>query len=147
MAVAAVDAVAGDVALVAELDGLLARDVRLGHPGRAIDFVEQAEQAGDEEDRAEDTDAGDGVGAAMKDLRHRSSESGLDRRGSRRGWSTMERVVGRRLSSLLFLIREGKGKERKETPNVRARCRPAPFLACMFDRGDTGRTIPARRWP
>src|SRR5471030_1070652 len=33
VAVAAVDAVAGDVALVAELDRLLARDARVGHPG------------------------------------------------------------------------------------------------------------------
>ena len=42
-----------------------------GDPGRAVDFGEQAEQAGDEEDRAEDADPGDRVGAAMKDLRHR----------------------------------------------------------------------------
>ena len=73
MAVAAVDAVAGDVALVAELDRLLARDAGLGDPGRAIDLGEEAEQAGDEEDRAEDADASNRVRAAMKDLRHRSA--------------------------------------------------------------------------
>ena len=72
VAVAAVDAVAGDVALVAELNRLLARDVRLGHPGRAVDLGEEAEQAGDEEDRAEDADPSNRVRAAMKDLRHRS---------------------------------------------------------------------------
>ena len=73
MAVAAVDAVAGDVALVAELNRLLARDVRLGDPGRAVDFGEEPEQAGDEEHRAEDADPRDRVGAAVKDLRHRST--------------------------------------------------------------------------
>ena len=41
VAVAAVDAVAGDVALVAELDRLLARDARLGHPRRPIDLVDR----------------------------------------------------------------------------------------------------------
>ena len=47
VAVAAVDADAGDVVLVAELDRLLARDARLGHPGRAVDLVEQTEQRRD----------------------------------------------------------------------------------------------------
>ena len=75
VAVAAVDAIAGDVALVAELDRLFARDVRLGHPGRAVDRVGEPEQAGDDEDGAEDADTGDRVGAAMKDLRHRSGRS------------------------------------------------------------------------
>ena len=51
---------------------LLARDVGSGHPRRAVHLVEQTEQAGDEEDRAEDTDPCDRVGAAMEDLRHRS---------------------------------------------------------------------------
>ncbi len=49
MAVAAIDAVAGDMALVAELNRLIACDVRLGHPRGAIDLVEQAEQRDDRE--------------------------------------------------------------------------------------------------
>ena len=72
VAVPAVDAVAGDVPFVAELDRLLARDARAGDPRRAIDLLEQAEQAGDEEDRAEDADPSNRVGAAVEDLRHRS---------------------------------------------------------------------------
>src|SRR5207249_9876499 len=59
VAVAAVDAVAGDVAFVAELNRLLARDARFGDPRRAVDFVEQAEQARDDEEGAEDADAGE----------------------------------------------------------------------------------------
>src|SRR2546427_368644 len=70
VAVAAVDAVAGDVSLVAELDRLLARDARLGDPGRAVDLVEEAEQARDDEKGAEDADAGKRVGGAVEDLRH-----------------------------------------------------------------------------
>ena len=70
VAVAAVDAVAADVSLVAELNRLFARDEGAGHPGRAVHFGEQSEQASDDEHRAEDADARDRVGAAMKDLRH-----------------------------------------------------------------------------
>ena len=44
VAVAAVDAVAADVALVAELDRLLARDVRLGDPGRPIHLRDEPQQ-------------------------------------------------------------------------------------------------------
>src|SRR5262249_54788364 len=80
MAVAAVDAVAGDVPLVAELNRLFARDVRFGDPGRAVDFAEQPEETGDEEHRTEDADPSNRVGAAMKDLRHRIEA----RRGARR---------------------------------------------------------------
>ena len=47
------------------------RATRLRDPGRSIDFVEEAEQTGDDEHGAEDTDAGDRVRAAVKDLRHR----------------------------------------------------------------------------
>ena len=72
MAVAAVDAVACDVAFVAELNRLFARDPRLGHPRGAVHFGEQAEEGGDEEHGAEDADPGNRVGAAMEDLRHRS---------------------------------------------------------------------------
>ena len=53
VAIAAIDAVAGDVAFVTELNGLLAGDARLRHPGGAIDLVEDAEKSGDEKDRAD----------------------------------------------------------------------------------------------
>src|SRR5262249_42030155 len=69
------EAVAGDVAFVAELDGLLARDVRLCHPGRSVDLVEEAEQAGYCEEGAEDTDFRDRIGAAVEDL-HEAPTSG-----------------------------------------------------------------------
>ena len=69
--VAAVDAVAGDVAFVAELDRLLARGARFGHPWRAVHFGEQTEETRQEEHGAEDADPSNRVGAAMKDLRHR----------------------------------------------------------------------------
>src|SRR5207247_10954719 len=51
---------------------LLARDLRLRHPGRSIDFSGEPEQTGDEEDGAKDADASNRVGAAVEDLRHRS---------------------------------------------------------------------------
>src|SRR5436309_534453 len=66
--VAAVEAVARDVAFVAELDRLLARDARLRHPGRTRDFGRQPEEARHEEDSAEDADPSNRVGAAVKDL-------------------------------------------------------------------------------
>src|SRR5215467_5137742 len=75
MAEPAVDAVAADVTFVAELDGLLARDARLRDPRRSIDLVEQAEERGHREDRAEDTDFRDRVGAAVEDL-HEAPTSG-----------------------------------------------------------------------
>src|SRR5689334_12320498 len=72
VAVAAVDAVAGDVTFVAELNRLFASDARPGHPRRSVDLCGQAEQASHDEHRAENTDARDRVGAAVKDLRHRT---------------------------------------------------------------------------
>src|SRR5262249_40417863 len=68
VAVAAVDAVARDVPLVAELDRLLARGARLRHPRRSIHFVEESEERCDEEDTAEDADPRNRIRAAMKDL-------------------------------------------------------------------------------
>src|SRR5438552_15903048 len=53
--VPAIDAVSGDVPLVAELDRLLARNVRFGYPRRTVDSREQEEKSGNEEDSAEDT--------------------------------------------------------------------------------------------
>ena len=70
MAVAAIDAVAGDVTLMAELNRLFAGDLRVGDPRGAMDLGDQPQQSGDDEERAEDTDPGNGVGAAVKDLRH-----------------------------------------------------------------------------
>jgi hypothetical protein len=72
--VAAVDAVAGHVALVAELDRLLAGHIDLRDPRRAIDLIGEVEKTGDEEKCAEDTDPGYRVRAAMKNLRHIPSE-------------------------------------------------------------------------
>ena len=60
------------MAFVTELKRLRARDARLRHPGRSVDFVEEAQKRGDEEHGAKNADLCDGVGAAMKDLRHRS---------------------------------------------------------------------------
>src|SRR5205085_2840123 len=71
VAVAAVDAIAGDVAFVAELDRLLARDARAGNPRRPVYLRRETKEPGDDEYCAEDADAGDRVGAAMEDLRHR----------------------------------------------------------------------------
>ena len=77
VAVATIDAVAGDVALVAELNRLLARDARLGDPRRSVHGVEEPAERGDEEDRAEDADPSNRVGAAVKDLRHRRQPRGI----------------------------------------------------------------------
>ena len=68
MAVAAVGAVATDVAFVTERNGLLARDLGLGDPGRPVHLCEQDEERRGKEDGAEEADARDGVGTAVKDL-------------------------------------------------------------------------------
>src|SRR5262249_35301278 len=68
--VAAVDADPSDVVLVAERDGLLARDALLRVVGGALDRRGDEEKADDEEEGAEDADLREGVGARMKDLRH-----------------------------------------------------------------------------
>src|SRR3954447_11915506 len=85
-AVAAVDVVAGDMPFLAEPDRLLGCDPRLGHPRRAIDHRRQREERGDDEHRAENTDARNRVRAAMKDLRHQSVYGrGRDDRGRPEG--------------------------------------------------------------
>src|SRR5262245_19263674 len=71
VAVPAVDPVAANVPLVTELNGLIARRVYLGHPGRTIHFGKERQKTGDEENSAEDADPSNRVGAAVKDLRHR----------------------------------------------------------------------------
>ena len=72
MAVAAVDAIAGDVPLVAELDRLFACDTSPGDPGGATDELDEAEKNRGEEDDGNDAGAGERVRAAAKDLCHRS---------------------------------------------------------------------------
>jgi hypothetical protein len=67
--VAAVDAVARDVPLVAELNRLLARHVDFGDPWRAIDLIDEVKKTADEEERAEDADPCNRVRAAVKNLR------------------------------------------------------------------------------
>jgi hypothetical protein len=57
VAITAIDAVSRDMALVAELDRLLAPNVGVGHPGRAIDFGREGEESGDYEHGAKNTDA------------------------------------------------------------------------------------------
>src|SRR5262245_33771860 len=71
VAVPAVDPVAANVPLVTELNGLVARRVHLGHPGRTIHFGKEGQKAGNDENSAEDADPSNRVGAAVKDLRHR----------------------------------------------------------------------------
>src|SRR5579871_2176422 len=75
MAVTAVDAVAGDVPLVAELNGLFAGNVRFGHPRRAIEFRDERKETRDEEEPAENTDARNRVRAAVEDLHSASRRS------------------------------------------------------------------------
>ena len=70
MAIAAVDPVAADVPLVAELDWLPSCDVLVGDPRRAIRFVQEPDEQADEEERAKYREARNGVGASMKDLGH-----------------------------------------------------------------------------
>src|SRR5439155_10533841 len=110
VAVAAVDAVAGDVALVAELNRLLARDARFGDPRRSVHGVEEPEEGGDEENRAEDADPSNRVGAAVKDLWHlvdRRRDGSASRRTGCRRW---ERAAGRRTfraySEFRFRVRD-----------------------------------------
>jgi hypothetical protein len=80
MAVTAIDAVAGDVTLMTELNRLFAGDLRVGDPRGAMDLGDQPQQSGDDEERAEDTDSGNGVGAAVKDLRHYNATRAVEGR-------------------------------------------------------------------
>ncbi len=71
VAIAAVDAVVADVVQVAELNRLL--DVFLGarHVGRAAEHHDEPDEAPAQEEKTDKTDLGEGIGAAMEDLRHR----------------------------------------------------------------------------
>src|SRR5262249_46473147 len=70
VAVAAVDAQLAGVVLVTELYRLLARDALLRDVARAVDERQEPQAPGDEEQRAEDADPRQRVGAAMEGLRH-----------------------------------------------------------------------------
>jgi hypothetical protein len=74
--IAAIYSVIANVVLMTELNGLLARNVRLSVIRGAVEFQQQPDDYGDEEDRAEDADFGDEIGASMKDLAHRRLGSG-----------------------------------------------------------------------
>ena len=75
VAVAAVEADAADVMGVAELDGLLDELVLLGHPGERI-RVKTSPPANDRQaENACEAHAGEGVGAARKNLTHTTRRS------------------------------------------------------------------------
>jgi len=69
--VAAVDSQAADVELVAEGNRLVPGNAGLRDVGRAVQGVDQPEQAGKQEGGAEERGSSDGVGARMEDLSHR----------------------------------------------------------------------------
>src|SRR5262249_30588531 len=79
VAVAAVDAVTADVALVAELNRLLPRNLRAGNPRRSRDRGGEEQQPDDDEERPEETDPRKRVRARVKDLRHRTTAGGAMR--------------------------------------------------------------------
>src|ERR1700688_1298115 len=70
VAIAAVDAEAGNVMLVAEGDRLRLAHASIGYVGRALDLHRDPTERSNHEDRAENCGPGQGVGAAMKNLRH-----------------------------------------------------------------------------
>jgi len=70
MTVAAIDAQAADVVLVAERHRLLAQDAGTRDIIRPAEFRCHPSQAGKDEDRAQDAHLGDDVEAAVKNLRH-----------------------------------------------------------------------------
>jgi hypothetical protein len=70
VAVAAVDAESGDVMLVAEGDGLGLADSGIGDVGGTLDFHGHPAERSNDEHRAKNGGAGQGVRTAMKNLRH-----------------------------------------------------------------------------
>lgn len=62
--------------LVAELNGLLAREERLSVIRGPVEFEQQLDDYRNEENRAEDADLGNEVGTSMEDLAHRQLSSG-----------------------------------------------------------------------
>jgi hypothetical protein len=69
--VPAVDSVTADVALVTELNWLLARNSSFGHPRRSIDGGGQNKDTDANKESAEKRYTRNGVRTAMEDLRHR----------------------------------------------------------------------------
>jgi hypothetical protein len=78
VAVTAIDAVISDVMFVTELNGLFAREIRLSVIGGSVEFEQEPDDYRDEENRAEDANFRDEVGASMKDLTHRFAKSRLE---------------------------------------------------------------------
>ena len=72
VAVATIDAKARDVMLVTELDRLRPHDADLRRVGRTKDEPNDSANASEDEHRAKNAGAGDGVHTRMKDLGHRS---------------------------------------------------------------------------
>ena len=72
VAVAAIDAIVGNVMLVAEGNRLLPRHIDVGVVGGLVDGKNEIPQPSQDEDRAIDRHLGDRVRAAMEDLRHRT---------------------------------------------------------------------------
>ena len=56
--------------LMTERNGLLARNARLRNVTRAINHERDYQDCSDYENRPKDSDSGDGIRTAMKDLRH-----------------------------------------------------------------------------
>ena len=78
VAIAAVDAEAGNVVLMAEGDGLRLPHAGVGDIGRALNLHRDPAERGYDEHRAKNCGSRQGVGAAMKNLRHacvRTSET------------------------------------------------------------------------
>ena len=75
VAMAAVDAEPLHVMLVAERNRLLARHAGARHIRRTVQSHQKPQKSAQEENRPENTDLRDGVGAGVKNLRHRASIS------------------------------------------------------------------------
>jgi hypothetical protein len=86
VAVAAVDAQAGDMMRVAERDRLRLADSGVGNVGRTLYFVGDPTQGSNDEDRTENGGARQGIRTAMKDLRHSLMRSGLRDPADRPRW-------------------------------------------------------------
>ena len=86
MAVAAVDAQTRDVVLVAEGNGLRLADSGVSDVGRTLYLVGDPAQRSDDEHRAKNGGARQGIRAAMKDLRHSLMRSGLRDPADRPRW-------------------------------------------------------------
>src|SRR6202051_946774 len=70
MAIAAVNTKAGDMVLVAERHRLWFTNARISDVRRALDLHRDPAKRGNYKDRAKNRGPGQGIGAAMKNLRH-----------------------------------------------------------------------------